>query len=133
MPSVSTTKQKQLQQQAMQLRDELLAECGWPMKARQQLLGNAIKTLEKQLNATKTIVVDKTMEEVEDNQAQLRAAEAIVALEGVSVGKSTETGGTMVMNVTINAPWFEPGPTTGSGEGHVIEIGQSNLLIDKES
>lgn len=96
-------------------------------------LKKAFDRLDEQLDATKSIVVDKAEVQVVDNQARLRAIEQVVDLEGVSLGKSHDSGSSGPVTITINAPWFEPAPTTGSGEGHVVEIGPANLLTDNDS
>lgn len=96
-------------------------------------LKKAFDRLDEQLDATKSIVVDKAEVQVVDNQARLRAIEQVVDLEGVSLGKSHDSGSSGPVTITINAPWFEPAPTTGSGEGTVIEAGPAKLLEDKES
>lgn len=133
MPSVSMTKRQQIAERGKQLRDDLLAECGWDTEQRRQLLGKALTRINEQLDAKKLVVVDKEAVEVIDNQAVLRAAEAVTTLEGVNVGKSNDGGSTGPISITINANWFDPGPTTSSGEGMVIESGPAKLLEDKES
>ena len=124
MPSYSIRKQREQDQRAIALRDELLAECGWPVQKRQKLLCKAINRLNRQLDATK--YVDGT--EVIDNQAVLRAAEAVIDLEGVSRGKAQEGGSSGPVTITLNASWFQPAPTTGSGSGQVVEGDPPKLL-----
>lgn len=133
MPSVSVTKRQQIAERGKQLRDDLLAECGWDTAKRQQLLGKALTRINEQLDAKKSIVVDKELVEVTDNQAILRAAEAVTTLEGVNIGKNNEGGSGGPVTVVVNANWFDPGPTTNSGEGIVIESGPAKLLENKES
>lgn len=132
MPSITHQKQEQRELQARQLRDTIFRAAGIDLDRRMKVLKKAYDQLDVQIEATKTIVVDKEAVEVVDNQARLRAIEQVVDLEGVSLGKQHEGGSTGPISITINAPWFEPGPTTGSGDGAVIEAGPAKLLIDKE-
>ena len=133
MPSVPVQKQQKREEEARRQRDAILFAAGIHPEQRMKTLKKAFTRLDEQLDATKSIVVDKQEVEVVDNQARLRAIEQVVDLEGVSLGKQHEGGSGGPVTITINAPWFEPGPTTGSGEGAVIEHGPANLLIDKES
>jgi hypothetical protein len=133
MPSVSVQKREQQEQFIRQQRDAILKAAGIDTERRMKTLNKAFTRLEEQLDAQKSIVVDKAEVQVPDNQARLRAIEQVVDLEGVSLGKSHDGGSSGPVTITINAPWFESAPTTGSGEGHVVEIGHANLLIDNES
>ncbi len=133
MPSVSLQKREKQEQEARKQRDAILFAAGIDTAQRMRTLKKAFTRLEEQLDAQKAIVVDKAMVQVVDNQARLRAIEQVVDFEGVSLGKSHEGGSTGPISITINAPWFEPGPTTGSGDGIVIESGPANLLESKES
>lgn len=133
MPSVSVQKREQQEQFIRQQRDAIFRAAGIDTERRMKTLNKAFTRLEEQLDAQKSIVVDKQEVQVVDNQARLRAIEQVVDLEGVSLGKQHEGGSAGPISITINAPWFEPGPTTGSGEGAVIEAGPAKLLEDKES
>jgi hypothetical protein len=133
MPSVSVQKREQQEQFIRQQCDAIFRAAGIDTERRMKTLNKAFTRLEEQLDAQKSIVVDKQEVQVVDNQARLRAIEQVVDLEGVSLGKQHEGGNSGPISITINAPWFEPGPTTGSGEGMVIESGPAKLLIDKES
>lgn len=133
MPSVSVQKREQQEQFIKQQRDAIFRAAGIDIERRMKVLKKAYDQLDVQIEATKTIVVDKEAVEVIDNQARLRAIEQVIDLEGVSLGKQHEGGSTGPISITINAPWFEPGSTTSSGEGTVIEAGPAKLLIDKES
>lgn len=132
MPSISTQKREQQEQFIKQQRDAILFAAGIDTARRMKALNKAYTELEQQIEATKTVVVDKEAVEVQDNQARLRAIEQVIDLEGVSIGKQHEGGSTGPISITINAPWFEPGPTTNSGEATVLDIGPPKLLIDKE-
>lgn len=133
MPSVTAQKQLQREIQAKEQRDAIFRAAGIDLERRMKVLNKAYTRLDEQLDATKSIVVDKEEVQVVDNQARLRAIEQVVDLEGVSLGKSHDGGSTGPISITINAPWFEPGPTTNSGEGQVVEIGPANLLESKDS
>lgn len=133
MPSVSVQKQEQRELQARQIRDTIFKAAGIDLDRRMKVLRKAYDQLEHQIEATKTIVVDKEAVDVIDNQARLRAIEQVVDLEGVSLGKQHEGGSGGPVTVVVNANWFDPGPTTNSGEGTVIESGPAKLLEDKES
>lgn len=133
MPSVSVQKREQQEQFIRQQRDAILRAAGIDTERRMRTLNKAFTRLEEQLDAQKSIVVDKAEVQVPDNQARLRAIEQVVDLEGVSLGKQHEGGSSGPVNVNVVAAWFVPGPTTGSGEGKVVEIGPAKLLEDKES
>ena len=133
MPSVSVQKREQQEQFIRQQRDAILRAAGIDTERRMKVLNKAFTRLEEQLDAQKSIVVDKEEVQVPDNQARLRAIEQVVDLEGVSLGKQHEGGSGGPVTVVVNASWFDPGPTTGSGEGVVIESGPAKLLEDKES
>lgn len=133
MPSVPVQKQQKREEEARRQRDAILFAAGIHPEQRMKTLKKAFTRLDEQLDATKSIVVDKQEVEVVDNQARLRAIEQVVDLEGVSLGKSHDGGSSGPVTITINAPWFEPAPTTGSGEGNVVEIGPANLLIDNDT
>lgn len=133
MPILPAAKREQREIEARRQRDAILFAAGIHPEQRMRTLKKAFDRLDEQLDATKSIVVDKAEVQVPDNQARLRAIEQVVDLEGVSLGKSHDSGSSGPVTITINAPWFESAPTTGSGEGHVVEIGHANLLIDNES
>ena len=133
MPSVSVQKREQQEQFIRQQRDAILRAAGIDTERRMKTLNKAFTRLEEQLDAQKSIVVDKAEVQVPDNQARLRAIEQVVDLEGVSLGKQHEGGSGGPVTVVVNASWFDPGPTTNSGEGAVIEAGPAKLLEDKES
>lgn len=133
MPSVSVQKREQQEQYIRQQRDAILRAAGIDTDRRMRTLNKAFARLEEQLDAQKSIVVDKAKVEVPDNQARLRAIEQVVDLEGVSLGKQHEGGSGGPVTVVVNANWFDPGPTTNSGEGTVIESGPAKLLENKES
>ena len=133
MPSVSVQKQEQRELQARQIRDTIFKAAGIDLDRRMKVLRKAYDQLEHQIEATKTIVVDKEAVDVIDNQARLRAIEQVVDLEGVSLGKQHEGGSGGPVTVIVNANWFDPGPTTNSGEGMVLESGPAKLLENKES
>ena len=133
MPSVSVQKREQQEQFIRQQRDAILRAAGIDTERRMKTLNKAFARLEEQLDAQKSIVVDKAEVQVPDNQARLRAIEQVVDLEGVSLGKQHEGGSSGPVNVNVVAAWFVPGPTTSSGEGMVIESGPAKLLEDKES
>ena len=133
MPSVSVQKREQQEQFIRQQRDAILRAAGIDTDRRMKVLNKAFTRLEEQLDAQKSIVVDKEEVQVPDNQARLRAIEQVVDLEGVSLGKQHEGGSGGPVTVVVNASWFDPGPTTRSGEGTVIESGPAKLLEDKES
>ena len=133
MPSVSVQKREQQEQFIRQQRDAILRAAGIDTERRMRTLNKAFTRLEEQLDAQKSIVVDKAEVQVPDNQARLRAIEQVVDLEGVSLGKQHEGGSGGPVTVVVNASWFDPGPTTSSGEAMVIESGPAKLLEDKES
>jgi hypothetical protein len=132
MPSVSVQKREQQDQYIRQQRDAILRAAGIDIDRRMKTLNKAFARLEEQLDAQKSIVVDKAEVQVPDNQARLRAIEQVVDLEGVSLGKQHEGGSGGPVNVNVVAAWFVPGPTTNSGEGMVLESGPAKLLEDKE-
>ena len=132
MPSVSVQKREQQQEFIRQQRDAILRAAGIDTDRRMRMLNKAFARLEEQLDAQKSIVVDKAEVQVPDNQARLRAIEQVVDLEGVSLGKQHEGGSGGPVNVNVVAAWFVPGPTTNSGEGMVLESGPAKLLEDKE-
>ena len=133
MPSVSVQKREQQDQYIRQQRDAILRAAGIDIDRRMKTLNKAFARLEEQLDAQKSIVVDKAEVQVPDNQARLRAIEQVVDLEGVSLGKQHEGGSGGPVNVNVVAAWFVPGPTTNSGEGMVLESGPAKLLESKES
>ena len=134
MPSVSVQKQEQREIQARQIRDTIFKAAGIDLDRRMKVLRKAFERLDEQLDANKHHVTrDGQIIELIDNQARLRAIEQVVDLEGVSLGKQHEGGSGGPVTVVVNASWFDPGPTTGSGEGVVIESGPAKLLEDKES
>lgn len=133
MPSVSVQKREQQQEFIRQQRDAILRAAGIDTERRMRTLNKAFARLEEQLDAQKSIVVEKKEVHVPDNQARLRAIEQVVDLEGVSLGKQHEGGSGGPVTVVVNAHWFDPGPTTNSGEGIVIESGPAKLLEDKDS
>lgn len=133
MPSVSVQKREQQDQYIRQQRDAILRAAGIDIDRRMRMLNKAFARLEEQLDAQKSIVVDKAEVQVPDNQARLRAIEQVVDLEGVSLGKQHEGGSGGPVNVNVVAAWFVPGPTTNSGEGMVLESGPAKLLESKES
>lgn len=133
MPSVSVQKREKQEQFIKEQRDAIFRAAGIDLDRRMRVLRKAYDRLDEQLDAKKLFMVNKEAVEITDNAARLRAIEQVVDLEGVSLGKQHEGGSGGPVTITINAPWFEPGPTTGSGEGAVIEHGPANLLIDNES
>lgn len=133
MPSVSVQKREQQEQFIRQQRDAILRAAGIDTERRMKTLKKAYDRLDEQLDAQKSIVVDKEEVQVPDNQARLRAIEQVVDLEGVSLGKQHEGGSGGPVTVVVNANWFDPGPTTNSGGGTVIESGPAKLLEDKDS
>lgn len=133
MPSTSLVKQRKNEEAALRKRDDLLAKAGITTKWRQQVLRKAFVRLDEQLDATKSVVVDKEAIQVVDNQARLRAIEQVIDFEGVSVGKAQEGGSSGPVQIVFNAPWYQPGPTIGSGEGQVVEGDQPKLLESQET
>ena len=136
MPSVSVQKREQQEQFIRQQRDAILRAAGIDTERRMRTLNKAFTRLEEQLDAQKSIVVDKEEVQVPDNQARLRAIEQVVDLEGVSLGKQHEGGSTGPVIINIGGAIgeiFTQAPTTNSGEAMVIESGPAKLLEDKES
>ena len=89
----------------------------------------AFNTTKAKLTATKTELVtyqgDYQAVEVVDNQTQLRAAEQIYDLTGVSVGKQERGGGGSVI-VQVNFPSHHlPSPVTLEATAHSDESAMS--------
>lgn len=134
MPVELSARRQQRQAAELRQRDELLKAAGISPERRMRLLNRAFEKLEEQMEATKSIVTkDQGVIEVVDNQARLRAIETTLDFEGVSLGKHNEQQGDRSVQVTINAPWFNAGPTISSGEGQVIEGAPTKPLITNES
>lgn len=133
MPSVSVQKREQQEQFIRQQRDAILRAAGIDTERRMKTLKKAYDRLDEQLDAKKLFMVNKEAVEITDNAARLRAIEQVVDLEGVSLGKQHEGGSGGPVTVVVNANWFDPGPTTNSGEGIVLESGPAKLLESKES
>lgn len=134
MPVELSARRQQRQAAELRQRDELLKAAGISPERRMRLLNKAFEKLEEQMEAVKSIATkDQGIVEVVDNQARLRAIETTLDFEGVSLGKHNEQQGDRSVHVTINAPWFNAGPTISSGEGQVIEGAPTKPLITNES
>ncbi len=133
MPHTNVAKQRKLEQQAIQLRDELLKDCGWPVEKRRRALGKALRVYERQLEAQKVLILNGETTYVPDNQAQLRAAEAWTTLEGVNVGKSHEGQSSGPVQINVVLPWFKPEDTIGSSSSVVDVSPHANPLIEHDS
>lgn len=134
MPVELSARRQQRQAAELRQRDELLKAAGISPERRMRLLNKAFTELEGQMEAVKSIATkDQGVIEVVDNQARLRAIETTLDFEGVSLGKHNEQQGDRAVQVVINAPWFNAGPTISSGEGQVIEGSPTKPLINNDS
>jgi hypothetical protein len=109
------------------VRDAILEQAGISLERRLKALNGAYAALERGLTAHK-LAHDGT--QVPDNPTQIRAAQAVMDTEGVVLGKQHEQGGSGSVTININAPWFEPGPTTNSGQTPVV-IDAGVQVVDK--
>lgn len=90
------------------VREAMLKAAGVTPEIQAKLLRRAVAKVAKQLKAQKTIVVDGTTVEVDDNMAQLRAAEQIIKLTGAEPSKDINAAPVKVI-VDIKLPdWGSP-------------------------
>jgi hypothetical protein len=130
MPSLSPVKQQQRELDMRRLRDAIFEQAGISLERRLKALNGAYQALERGLEATKTVVIGQEPIQVPDNPTQIRAAQAVMDTEGVVLGKAHEQGGSGQVTININAPWFEPGPTTNSSQAPVV-IDADVQVLDK--
>ena len=127
MPSLSPARQQQREIDVRRLRDAIFEQAGISLERRMKALNGAYAALERGLEATRTVAAigtgdDQVRVQVPDYPTQIRAAQAVMDTEGVVLGKQHEQGGSGSVTININAPWFEPGPTTNSmGDVQVID------------
>jgi hypothetical protein len=120
MPNLSPARQQQREIDVRRLRDAIFEQAGISLERRMKALNGAYAALERGLTAHK-LAHDGT--QVPDNPTQIRAAQAVMDTEGVVLGKQHEQGGSGSVTININAPWFEPGPTTNSvSDVQVIDV-----------
>jgi hypothetical protein len=121
MPNLSPAKQSQRELVVRQFTDAVWAEAGIDKQRLLAGLNKAFTRIEEAMDAEKAIATRDGIAQVIDYPTRVRASEAMIETQGMRLGKQHEQGGSGQVTININAPWFEPGPTTGCGEAKIVE------------